>query len=234
MFLTQVPQLVNVVDSTLRSSQKLRHEINDTKVQETDFAERHCILPALSIRGIGCRWTVTQALQKTEVALQPCWCCQNYPYYDTASAEKLLSVWAGSEEKQRWNLTACNRKPSLKHPPPWMDASQAGRKESTTPLCLSLVCIFHHQREDKSSLVLLWGSSDSLMSWFSSLTWQGTTLFFFFFHLFGICCVCFLEPDEGKQWQHVCVGGTALPLSAAKFLDQPVKSYPAFQRYCRA
>lgn len=98
------------------------------------------------------------------------------------------------------------------------DASQEGKSS-------------HHQH-DKSSLALLWGSSDPLMSWLSSLTWQGVTPLLFV----SLDILLHLFPRTRRRKTvgvHVC-GWNSSAFSAAKFLGQPVKSYPAFQRYCRS
>lgn len=92
--------------------------------------------------------------------------------------------------------------------------------------CLWLYCNFHYDWKGESFLVLLWPFKELIQ--LINLTRNEC------FGFFGICCVCFLEPFEGKQREHVCMGGTALHLWAAKFLDEPVKSYPSFQRYCRS
>lgn len=98
------------------------------------------------------------------------------------------------------------------------DASQEGKSS-------------HHQH-DESSLALLWGSSDPLMSWLSSLTWQGVTPLLFV----SLDILLHLFPRTRRRKTvgvHVC-GWNSSAFSAAKFLGQPVKSYPAFQRYCRS
>lgn len=111
-----------------------------------------------------------------------------------ADTVKIILVWYSFNLKIAFSLSRTGGKVEVKRDP----IQQKNISEGFSPLgrCISarkerqhqslrlwFVCVFHHQCEDKNPFELLWDSSDPLMSWFSSLTWQGMTPYFFVWYL---------------------------------------------------